>query len=150
MMSRGKRGLAAGAVLLLSALLIAIVGLGKDSQRQAPILALNAGIGSALAAGQAGDGAGASRVVLAFGVGSVLTRDGTLWVYRPDTDLWLTIDEAFKEEGRETKILPLPVAPSDIAEMESFGFLLTKGGESWLYEFTTDRWRRIPPPPQGR
>ncbi|MBM3316727.1 MAG: hypothetical protein FJY75_02640 [Candidatus Eisenbacteria bacterium] len=88
----------------------------------------------------------ASRVLLAFGVGGVLTGDGRVLQYRPDTQQWLSIDEAFRQEGRETNILPLPVRADQIRQMESFGFLLTNSGEAWLYEMSTDQWRKLPNP----
>jgi hypothetical protein len=78
--------------------------------------------------------------------GSVLAADGQVWVYRPDQDRWMTIDQAFREEGRETHIVPLPVPVSQIKEMESFGFLLTQGGEVWFYEISSDKWRKLPHP----
>ncbi|MCK4412841.1 MAG: hypothetical protein KAY32_04795 [Candidatus Eisenbacteria sp.] len=99
-------------------------------------------------AGTAAEAGGA--IARSFGVGGVLTRDGQLWQYRPDQDRWLGIDEAFREEGRETHVVPLPVGVAEIAEMESFGFLVTQAGEAWLYEFTTDAWRKLPAPPEKR
>jgi hypothetical protein len=86
------------------------------------------------------------QAVLAFNIGGVLSRDGTLWVFRPDLDRWLTVDEAFREEGRETHILPLPVPVSEIADMETYGFILTRGGDIWFYEIEGDRWRKLQPP----
>lgn len=80
-----------------------------------------------------------------FAVGGVLTEDGTLWQYSPSRK-WQTIDEAFRDQGRETKILPLPVPASSIVEMVTFGFLLTQGGDTWLYELEEDSWIKLPPP----
>lgn len=85
-------------------------------------------------------------VLLAYGVGGVLTADGRLFQYRPDVGRWLPIDEAFREEGRETNIVPLPVRAEEIRQMESFGFLVTRSGEIWLYEMSTDRWQKLSPP----
>jgi len=88
-------------------------------------------------------------VILAFGVGGILASDGTLWQYRPDLDRWLTIDEAFREEGREsTRVLPLPVPVEEIRDMASFGFIVTHSGDLWLYEMSTDRWRKLKSPIQ--
>lgn len=86
------------------------------------------------------------EVILTYDVGGVLTADGTLWQYRPDQNVWLTIDEAFKGQGRDTKILPLPVPAAEIADMSSFGFILSKKGALWIYEFTSDSWRKLDPP----
>jgi hypothetical protein len=72
--------------------------------------------------------------------------DGQIWVYRPDQDRWLTVDQAFKDEGRDTHIVPLPVPAGQVKEMTSFGFLLTQSGEIWFYEISTDKWRKLPNP----
>jgi hypothetical protein len=144
-------GMLAGGVLLILvvATLVGLASLGGGPGSQS---AMRPGlvVGEAQAAEQAGGGPGGQRVLLAFGVGSVLTRDGTLWVYRPDKGAWLTIDEAFSEEGRETHILPLPVPATEIAQMESFGFFLAKNGDVWFYEINTDRWGKLPPPAQAQ
>jgi hypothetical protein len=87
-------------------------------------------------------------VVLAFGPGGVLTRDGTLWQYRPDTKDWVTIDTAFRDQGQETRILPLPVPVEEIESMESFGFILTRKGECWLYDLEANAWKNVGPPPE--
>lgn len=92
----------------------------------------------------------AGDILLVYGVGGVLTRDGTLWQYRPDKGVWLNVDQAFAEEGRTTNVLPLPVSAADIARMDSFGFIVTKAGDCWLYDLEKDEWRRIGPPPAGR
>ena len=90
---------------------------------------------------------GPPDVVCTYGVGGVLTADGTLWQYRPDLDKWLTIDEAFRQEGRETaKVLPLPVPADQIADMATWGFILSKSGDLWLYEMASDSWRHLDPP----
>lgn len=103
----------------------------------------------------AGSGQSASRastplkneVVLAFGPNGVLTRDGTLWVYRPDKGIWLTIDDSFAEEGHATHVLPLPVPATEIAQMQSFGFIVTTSGSCWFYDLSKDRWKDIGVPP---
>ncbi len=103
----------------------------------------------------AGNGQSASRaassgkndVVLAFGPNGVLTRDGTLWVYRPDKGIWLTIDDSFAEEGHATHVLPLPVPATEIAQMQSFGFIVTNSGSCWFYDLSKDRWKDIGVPP---
>ena len=98
---------------------------------------------AALAATPGTPGAG---VVQLCSQGTVLTADGQIWFYRPDQDRWLTMDQAFKSEGRETHIVPLPVPVAAVKEMESFGFILTQSGEIWLYEISTDTWRKLPHP----
>ncbi len=98
---------------------------------------------SPAAAAPAADPTGVVRIVQQ---GSVLTSDGQIWVFRPDQDRWLTVDQAFKSEGRDTHIVPLPVPVGEIKEMASFGFLLTQSGEVWFYELSTDKWRKLTPP----
>lgn len=85
-------------------------------------------------------------VLRIYGVGGVLTRDGTLWQYRPEKKRWLTIDEAFREQGKETRVLPLPVRPEEIREMVTWGFLLTESGVCWLYDIDANRWDPLTPP----
>ncbi len=87
-----------------------------------------------------------SGIVLTYGVGGVLTADGTLWQYRPDQNEWLTIDEAFRGEGRTTSILPLPVPVEKIADMATFGFIITKSGGSYLYDLNANEWKQLPQP----
>jgi hypothetical protein len=87
-----------------------------------------------------------SSVARIVSQGSVLTNDGQIWVYRPDQDRWLTVDQAFKEEGRQTHIVPLPVPVGQVKDMASFGFLLTQTGEVWFYEISTDKWRKLTTP----
>jgi hypothetical protein len=91
-----------------------------------------------------------SRIVGVYGVGGVIGEDGTLWQYLPDRKQWLTIDAAFQGEARETHILPLPVPVQDIQFMQSFGFLVTKGGKVWHYDLNANRWDEIGPPPAKR
>ncbi len=85
------------------------------------------------------------RVLKIFAVGGVLTEDGTLWQYSPSRK-WQTIDEAFRDQGRETRILPLPVEPARIDEMVTFGFLKTDKGDCWLYDLDANEWRQLTPP----
>ena len=85
------------------------------------------------------------KVVRIFSVGGVLTADGTLWQYTPDEG-WQTIDRAFRDQGRETKILPLPVPVERIADMITFGFILTDTGECWLYDLDHDEWKKLEAP----
>jgi len=80
------------------------------------------------------------EVVLIFGPGGVLTRDGGMWQYRIDQEDWVTIDQAFLDQGQTTHVLPLPVPVLEIEDMESFGFLVTKAGVCWLYDLETDAW----------
>lgn len=80
-----------------------------------------------------------------FSVGGVLTADGTLWQYSP-SQKWQTIDQAFRDQGRETHILPLPVPAHSIEEMVTFGFLRTNSGEVWLYDLEENEWQRLDPP----
>ncbi len=101
-------------------------------------------VGMATAAGSSSMG----PIVLVYGVGGVLTQDGTLWQFRPDTGAWVTVDAAFDKEGRKTHVLPLPVPVGEIADMESFGFLVTRSGNCWLYDLEKDNWREIGPPPR--
>ena len=87
------------------------------------------------------------RILKIFSVGGVLTADGTLWQYSPSRK-WQTIDEAFLDQGRETKILPLPVAADQIEEMVTFGFFKTKQGACYLYDLETNEWRELAAPPR--
>ncbi len=97
-----------------------------------------------------GSGPLAGSIQLVYGIGGVLTKDGTLWTYRPDTGKWLTVDEAFQAQQKTTHVLPLPVPPSSIVRMESFGFLVTDTGTCWLYDLEKDRWMEIGAPPARR
>ena len=93
-----------------------------------------------------GQGRAAGKVLFFYSAGGVLTDDGTLWQYRPDIGRWMTIDEAFRQEGRTTHILPLPVPVGEIADMETFGFILTRAGQVWFYEIESDNWQSIGTP----
>lgn len=86
------------------------------------------------------------EVVMTFGPGGVLTRDGGLWQYRLDTQDWVTIEKAFADQGINAGILPLPVPVNQIQSMESFGFILTIKGECWLYDLEDDAWKNIGTP----
>jgi len=86
------------------------------------------------------------RVLYAFGVGGVLTEDGTLWQYRPEKQEWLTIDEAFRQQGKQTQVLPLPVRAEEVQQMVTWGFLVTADGTCWLYDIDRNRWERLAPP----
>lgn len=89
------------------------------------------------------------NVIGPFGVGGVIAARGeeaVLWQYLPDQKKWMTIDEAFRGEGRETKILPLPVKAKEIRFMESWGFLVTQAGVVWQYDLETNKWVDIGTP----
>jgi hypothetical protein len=89
---------------------------------------------------------GPQDVLRAFAVGGVLTADGTLWQYLPDKKHWFTIDEAFKAQGKDTRILPLPVKADQIADLSTWGFLVTVTNVCWLYDIEQKRWVELPPP----
>ncbi len=118
--------------LILGVLLIAGIGLLGDSRNIGQAADLSPARGS---------------IQLAFAPGGVLTRDGALWQYRLDKGVWLTIDDAFAEEGRTTHVIPLPVPASQIVQMQSFGFIVTSSGACWLYDVEQDRWKEIGAPP---
>lgn len=106
---------------------------------------------AAFQSGRASNQAGRSpRILGVYGVGGVIGEDGTLWQYMPDRKKWLTIDEAFLGEERETHVLPLPVPVGDVQFMESWGFLVTRAGACWHYDLNSNRWENIGPPPSGR
>jgi hypothetical protein len=86
------------------------------------------------------------NILMAWGVGGVLTDDGTLWQYRPESRKWVTVDQSFSLDGEHRKVLPLPVAPQDIAHMQGFGFLVTKAGTCWIYNLDENRWEKIGAP----
>lgn len=131
-------------------------GIAGAQVPQAPVLAIRRRMVAAVLAVaalawlaplvQAQDGAAApGRILKIFSVGGVLTADGTLWQYTPQQN-WRTIDEAFREQGKETHILPLPVPAESIADMVTFGFLLTTAGDTWLYDLESDQWNRLAAP----
>jgi hypothetical protein len=37
----------------------------------------------------------------------------------------------------------LPVVATEVARMEGFGFLVTRGGTCWLYNLDSNRWENI-------
>lgn len=110
----------------------------------------------AVLAGMSGPGparaqaAGPQDILRAFAVGGVLTADGTLWQYLPEKKRWFTIDEAFKAQGKETRILPLPVRAEEIADLSTWGFLVTSASVCWLYDIEQKRWVQLPAPASTR
>ncbi len=94
-----------------------------------------------------GQGNDRPAVVATFGVGGVLTYEGELWQYRPDKKEWMTLDDSFALEGQATKVVPLPVPVDRIRHMETFGFLVTKDDECWLYNIDQQRWEDVGKPP---
>ena len=119
----------------------------RNPGRKAFLAFLAALFGTFLAFGGPGQAQDASptSILKIFSVGGVLTADGTLWQYSP-SQKWQTIDQAFRDQGRETHILPLPVPAHAIEEMVTFGFLKTTSGEVWLYELEDNEWQRLDPP----
>ena len=88
----------------------------------------------------------AGNVLIAWGVGGVLTDDGNLWQYRPESRKWVTVDQSFALDGERRKVLPLPVPAGQIAQMQGFGFLVTRGGACWIYNLDQNHWERIGAP----
>lgn len=86
------------------------------------------------------------EILLVWGVGGVLTDDGTLWQFRPESRRWVTVDQSFALDGERRKVLPLPVPAGEVAHMRGFGFLVTKGGSAWLYNLDSDTWENIGAP----
>ena len=119
----------------------------RNPGRKAFLAFLAALFGTFLAFGGPGQAQDASptSILKIFSVGGVLTADGTLWQYSP-IQKWQTIDQAFRDQGRETHILPLPVPAHAIEEMVTFGFLKTTSGEVWLYDLEDNEWQRLDPP----
>jgi hypothetical protein len=93
-----------------------------------------------------GAGGPPGSIVLAWGVGGVLTQDGTLWQFRPESRRWVTIDQSFGLDGEHRNVLPLPVPAREIAEMQGFGFLVTRQGAAWIYNLDKNRWESIGTP----
>lgn len=93
-----------------------------------------------------GEGRDRPGIAATFGVGGVMTWEGDLWQYRPDKQKWMTLDESFALEGQATKVVPLPVSVESIRRMETFGFLVTKTDECWLYDIEQQRWEPIGKP----
>jgi len=94
--------------------------------------------------GARGDNPG---VVATFGVGGVMTWEGQLWQYRPDKEKWIPLDESFALEGQATKAVPLPVGVDEIRHMETFGFLVDRNDNCWLYNIDEQRWESLGKPP---
>ena len=108
-------------------------------------------VGSALwnpPAPQAGTVMDGPRLVTTFGVGGVVTEDGELWQYRPDKKQWLTLDESFALEGQGTNVTPLPIPVSQIQAFETFGFMVDRQGNCWLYDLENRVWKDIGSPPE--
>ena len=123
----------------------------RMARRFAPaVLAIFASfIALALIAGHGGTARAAApsgNILLAWGVGGVLTDDGNLWQYRPESRKWVTVDQSFSLDGERRKVMPLPVPAQDIAHMQGFGFLVTKAGVCWIYNLDENRWERIGAP----
>ena len=110
------------------------------------VATLAAALGIGFASGRAQESKQARKILAVYGVGGVLCDDGVLWQYMPDDGRWATIDAAFKREGRETHILPLPVAAREIRSMESWGFLVTASGDAWHYDLNENRWENVGAP----
>jgi hypothetical protein len=89
-----------------------------------------------------------SPIVGTYGVGGVITADGELWQYRPDKESWITLDESFALEGQGTNVVPLPIPVENIRFMETFGFLVARNGECWLYDLELKSWVSVGGPPQ--
>ena len=87
--------------------------------------------------------ASGSTVVATYGVGGVLKSNGFLYQWRPEKKVWVTIDESFRMDGETRKVLPIPVAASEVARMEGFGFIVTRSGTCWLYNLDSNRWENI-------
>ncbi len=88
--------------------------------------------------------AGTPAIVATYGVGGVLKSNGNLYQWRPEKKQWVTIDESFRIDGETSRnVLPLPVAASEVARMEGFGFIVTRSGACWLYNLDTNRWDNI-------
>ena len=87
--------------------------------------------------------ASGSSVVATYGVGGVLKSDGNLYQWRPERRQWVSIDESFRIDGEKRNVLPLPVAASEVARMEGFGFIVTRGGTAYLYNLDSNRWENI-------
>jgi|SRR5690348_9452026 len=88
-------------------------------------------------------GGSRSAVIATYGVGGVLKSDGQLYQWRPEKKQWVTIDESFRLDGENRKILPLPVPATEVARMEGFGFIVTRSGACWLYNLDSNRWENI-------
>jgi hypothetical protein len=99
------------------------------------------GLGRATARGKAD-----ATIVGVCGVGCVLSESGAIWQFHPKAKRWMTIDEAFRQDGREVHALPLPVPVKSIRFMQSWGFLVTTEGKAWLYDQDESKWVEIGTP----
>lgn len=99
--------------------------------------------GTALVDAQVAGKPPGSSIVATYGVGGVLKSDGKLYQWRPEKRQWVTIDESFRLDGESRTILPLPVAASEVARMEGFGFIVTRTGVCWLYDLDSNRWENL-------
>lgn len=88
-----------------------------------------------------------SGIVATYGVGGVVTASGAFWQYRPDKDGWVSLDESFALESETTKIAPLPVPMAQVAHIETFGFLVDRDDNCWLYNIEGQKWQNIGKPP---
>ena len=86
------------------------------------------------------------KIMMIWGVGGVLTDDGKLWQFRPESRHWVTVDQSFALDGERRKVLPLPVPVDQIEAMQGFGFIVTKAGSTWLYNLDSDKWENIGAP----
>lgn len=96
--------------------------------------------------GHTAEAAPKGRVLLAWGVGGVLTDDGTLWQFRPESRRWVTVDQSFALDGERRSVLPIPVPADQVADMQGFGFLVTKEGAAWLYDLDSNKWESLGAP----
>jgi len=96
--------------------------------------------------GSTAEAAPKGRVLLAWGVGGVLTDDGTLWQFRPESRRWVTVDQSFALDGERRSVLPIPVPADQVADMQGFGFLVTREGSTWLYNLDSNKWESLGAP----
>ena len=96
--------------------------------------------------GSPAEAAPRGKVLMAWGVGGVLTDDGTLWQFRPESRRWVTVDQSFALDGERRSVLPIPVPADQVANMQGFGFLITKDGSAWLYNLDSNKWDNLGAP----
>ena len=118
------------------------IGVGLLAIPLTLVLALPSGPGTDSRAEAAPKG----KVLLAWGVGGVLTDDGTLWQFRPESRRWVTVDQSFALDGERRSVLPIPVPADQVADMQGFGFLVTKEGSAWLYNLESNKWESLGAP----
>ncbi|MFQ5600843.1 MAG: hypothetical protein ACE5G2_09850 [Candidatus Krumholzibacteriia bacterium] len=92
------------------------------------------------------EGEDTSWIIGVYGLGGIISEDGSLWQWMPDQRKWMTIDEVLGAEGMQTQILPLPVDVHDIRFMETWGFLVTHDGQVWHYSLNEQRWENVGTP----